>query len=226
MNKVMHDISVLGMMVMTFIAVVSCSLVSFDFNEYEERGYVMHLNRDTVYIMEGDTFTLSPLYTPELHGDNVFWASTDSVLKIDGNNIIASKVGDTYVKAYSSYQNLTDSCYVNVMPKWRTPIYDYPYETIVNANVMIDDNFFDPSKMKVAAFINGECRGLGIPKDYFGTTIIQFRICGNPSEHNEQIRFRLYIHDELFCEYFPQTIPFDGATHGTISSLVVLKMDR
>ena len=107
--KLMRNISILGMMAIATIAVSSCSLVDFDFDELEEDRYELHLNRDTVYIMEGDTFSLSPIYTPEPIEGHVFWQSNDSFLTIKGNNIIASSVGDTYVKAYSSFQNLTGS---------------------------------------------------------------------------------------------------------------------
>lgn len=222
--KLMHNISIIGMMATAIIAISSCSLVDFDFDEVKKDRYELHLNKDTVYIMEGDTFSLSPIYTPESIDGNVFWQSNDSILTIKGNNIIASSVGDTHIKAYSSFQNLTDSCFVSVMPKWKTPIYDYPDETIVNARVMYDGKFINPAKMKVAAFINGECRGLGELKDYFGTIIIQFRVCGNIDDYNEKIQFRLYIHDKLFCEYYPQNVNFDGDIHGSIASLIVLWM--
>ena len=222
--KLMHNISIIGMMATAIIAVSSCSLVDFDFDEVKKDRYELHLNKDTVYIMEGDTFSLSPIYTPESIDGNVFWQSNDSILTIKGNNIIASSVGDTHIKAYSSFQNLTDSCFVSVMPKWETPIYDYPDETIVNARVMYDGKFINPAKMKVAAFINGECRGLGELKDYFGTIIIRFRVCGNINDYNEKIQSRLYIHDKLFCEYYPQNVNFDGDIHGSIASLIVLWM--
>ena len=212
MNKLKHYISVLGMMTMISIVIISCGLVDYDFDEIEENGYAMHLNRDTVYIMEGDTFSLSPIYTPVLSDANVFWKTTSTILSIKDNNIIATQTGETYVKAYSSYHSLIDSCYVCVMPRWTTPQYDFPDETIVYATVDIGGKPFDASRMRIAAYIDGECRGEGTMKDYFGRSIVQFRVCGNQDDYGKTIRIRLYILDELYCEYLQETVTFNGET--------------
>ena len=223
MKKKVHAIYMLGMMAINIIATVSCSLVSFDFDVVKQDSYEMHLNKDTVYVMEGDTFSLSPLYLPIIHDGNAFWASDDSILHISGNSIIASNVGSAYVKAYSSYQNLSDSCFVNVMSRWKTPVYDYPNEMIVNAKIMFEGEKVDPYKVKVAAFINGECRGLGVFKNYFGEDIFQFRVCGNIGDYNEIVHFRIYILEELICTYFPQILVFDGDIHGCAESFFILE---
>lgn len=181
----------------------------------------MHLNKDTVYIMEGDSFSLSPIYTPELTGGDVFWSMSNPILDIRDNTIYANKTGNTYVTAYSPYQSLKDSCYVEVMDEWKTPIYDYPDETIINARVFYRGHFVNPKKVKVAAFINGECRGVGVLKDCFGTIFMQFRVCGTYGVDNT-ISFRIYCPEDLVCDYFSKTLYFDTSTHGGMGTFIIL----
>lgn len=221
MRIIYHYISVFLTMAMVLIAFASCGLVDFDFGESLPGRYDMHLNKDTVYIMEGDSFSLYPIYTPEISEGNVFWTSNDSILEFRNNIFHAKRTGETDVTAFSPIQSLKASCYVNVMPKWETPIYDYPDETIIYARVLYDGKFINPKKIKVAAFIDDECRGVGELKDFYGSSVIQFRVCGDLSV-DEYIRFRIYYLDKLLCDYFPQKIVFDGNTHGMVSSLLLL----
>ena len=214
----LHKISVLLVTVVTLVTIVSCGLVDYEFDEVLQDRYHMQLDHDTLYIMEGDTFALSPIYTPYLSNGDVFWAVDDSILCVNDNNIIANRVGESYVTAYSSVQSLKDSCYVRVMPKWECSPYDYPDEMIVNARVLVNGAFFDPSRMQIAAFVGDECRGVGVVKTYGDNKFVQFRISGvlNMNDDIEIVRFRLYIRDMLVCTYFPLKMLFDGETHGTI----------
>lgn len=208
----------------TLVTVASCGLVDYEFDENLQDSYSMHLNKDTVFIMQGDTFSLSPVYTPVLTNGDVFWSVTDSILTMSDNDIIASSVGTTYVKAFSSVQNLKDSCYVCVMPKWEYSPYDFQEEMIVNAQVMVNGRMFDPATMTVAAFVDDECRGVGVLKRYGDKEFVQFRIGGRMYDENqfEVVRFRIYVKDELLCAYFPLKLVFDGETHGSLEQFRIL----
>lgn len=224
MIKVLYKIKVLFASIVTMITIVSCGLVDFEFDENLQDHYSMRLNKDTVYIMVGDTFSLSPVYTPALSNGDVFWAVSDSVLTMEDNNIVASSVGSTYIKAFSSVQNLKDSCYIKVMPRWECSPYDFQDEMIVNAKVMVNGQLFDPKTMKVAAFVDDECRGVGVLKKYGDKEFVQFRIWGHlyDGDNFESVRFRVYIKDKLLCDYFPLKMVFDGETHGSLEQFKIL----
>jgi hypothetical protein len=213
-------------MALTMLSVTSCALVDFDFDEKLQGKYDMHISNDTVFVMLGDTFSLSTVFSPDSKAlTAVQWATTDdSIVAINGNVFTAVRPGTTYVTATSVYHNVQDSCFVQVM-KWDVSPYQYPQETIFYAQVTVDDDMFDPDFMTIAAFINGECRGLGELKKYGDVEVVQFRVWGEvmATDGPEIIRFRIYRSDNLLCDFMPYSYFFDGETHGTLSSPVVLE---
>lgn len=205
----------------------SCGLIDFEFDEAIEPVYSMHLNHHSLYVMEGDTFALTPEFEPYVYPNiAVYWStSSDSVLAVEDNNIIAIAPGEAYVSATSVVQGNVDSCCVTVMPQWRTDVYSYPYEMIMYTRMTVNGEPFDSSRMKVAAFVDDECRGEGEIREYAGVQYLYFRIMGNmyDSKGNPEIvRFRLYIRDMLFCDYLPIRYLFDGETHGSLSKPLTL----
>lgn len=226
MRRFCRDISYLMMSLIMSVAVASCSLIDFDFDDSLHDGCTMRMTRDSVFVMLGDTFTLSVDYYPQSNGVNaVMWSlSSDTVVSVKDNVFTAVGPGGVYVTAQSVTHGLTDSCYVSVM-EWEASPYTYPSEMIFYARVTINGEPFDPSTMRIAAFVNGECRGVGESRSFSGIDYVFFRIWGNnilSGNKREIVRFRVYKSDELLCDYIPLGYYFDGETHGSLSDLVEL----
>jgi len=211
------------------MGVSSCRLIDYDFDEPLMPAYEMALDRDTIYVMVGDTFALIPTFTPEIERDgSVYWTVEDSsVVEAYNNRFIATAMGDSYVTATSVIQGLQDSCYVIVMPHWVVEPYAHSDQMIIYATVGINGYYFNPKNMMIAAFVGDECRGVGELKTFGEERYVQLRIYGEMLDEDgnpEVVRFRVYMHedDNIVCEYLSTSIFFDGETHGTLSEPVNL----
>ena len=212
------------------LTLTSCGLV--DMEDQEELPLTeMHLQRDTLYLMVGDQFTLQPVLTPDsVTIDDVFWSSSaDSVLSISNNVFTGVSEGWSLVRALSVSRQLEDSCHVCVMRRWENTEREYPYEMMVYANVSVHGQPFNPETMVLGAFVDDEMRGAGQLMEWKGKQYVRFRIGSDikfvDSEGIEEtVTFRVYYKQQLRYEEFPRELNFDGEAHGTLSSLFSLSL--
>ncbi len=206
---------------------MACGLVDFDLDDETPEAVEMHLNFDTVYVMVGDEFALSPEFTPDsVSNHEIYWTSSaDSVVTAFNNTLYALSEGEAMVSALSVQNRISDSCYVYVMPRWEVASGDYPHDMVVYAHVTVHGQ--EPNEnMLIGAFRGLECRGIGEWKEWQGKRYMQIRVYSEMMDDEdgveERIRFLCYDRTILQVETFPQRINYDGGTHGSLSSLFEL----
>ncbi len=92
----------------------------------------------------------------------------------------------------------------------------------------------------MAAFVDGECRGVGVPRTVRGINYLELRIGsvlgqmvvdGDDDDDNddddgedlyERVRILLYDRNEQMVYYLKKSIAFDEEAHGTLSDLFPL----
>lgn len=228
MKKFLHTLTFLCLAVLSQ-SVVSCGILDFELDENVQTAYDMQIERDTIYVMHGESFRLSVNFTPDsVSNKEIYWqVQHDSVVFVHGNDMLALSEGETWLYAISVQDRIADSCLVNVIPQWDVTAYEYPYEMVVNAEVKVGGQ--DPTAdMKIGAFCGSELRGVGEWKVYQGRKFMQFRIYGHYMDQNsglrERIRFRLYDSTRHQLRTFSTYIDYDGETHGTLSDLLELHL--
>ncbi len=209
----------------------SCGLMEME-NQEEVIATQLQLERDSVWIMVGDEFTLQPVITPENATNNaVAWSTNASdVLSINDNVFSGASEGWAHVYARNIVADVEDSCVVCVMRRWEDTSRLYPYEMVVYASVSVNGQAFDPETMMVGAFVNDEMRGIGTLEQWKDHSYVRFRVGSHlryfdPEGICETVDFRVYYRQELRYKKFPQTLDFDGETHGTLSDLFTLKIE-
>ena len=216
------------------IASATLQLVSCGIMELEEQEQIvameMMLERDSVFIMVGDDFTLQPTFKPDsVTVSDIFWSSeADSVLSVKDGHLVGESEGTVWVYATSVSRQLKDSLVVVVMPRWEDAARLYPNEMIVYADVTIDGKPFDPDKQMLGAFVDDEMRGIGTLQTWKDKSYVRFRIGSDiayydPDGITEDVTFRVYYKQELRYDVLPYTLEYDGETHGTLSNLIVIK---
>lgn len=227
----MKKVKSFSVMLLSLLALTSCGLMEMD-EQVEFPVTELTLDRDTVCVMVGDRFALTPVIKPDsVTVDDVFWlSSNERVVGVEDNVFTAKTAGWALVRAISVSQQLEDSCWVEVMPRWEDNRYEYPHEMMVYADVTVDGQPFDPETMMLGAFVEDQLRGIGVLKESNGIRYVSFRVGSDmmeyntdPDGYNETIRFRVYLKRQLRYKEFPQTIEFDGQTHGTLNRLFELK---
>lgn len=235
----------LFIIITALIALSSCDIVDFDVDYGEFPECEMVLDRHQVYVMVGDTFTINPIFTPDtLPNREVFYYSEpDGLLQFDSERFKALRAGDTWLYGISVKQRLKDSCQVSVMEPWMLDAdKDYPYDMVFYAKVEFESKGleYDPENMIVGAFVDGECRGLGVMRSAHGIDYMELRVgsevgylAGDPEYDDEDGEPVEYMQERVVIRVFDrkrhqlythkQIYDFDGETHGTLSDLVVLK---
>lgn len=209
----------------------SCGLMEME-NE-EVIAMELHLDRDTLWIMVGDEFTLQPSFKPDsVSIPSVTWTTSSSdVLSIVDGVFHGTREGWAQVNARSIAADIEDSCMVCVMRRWEDTSKQFPYEMVVYASVTVNGKDFDPETMIVGAFVDGDMRGIGTLEKWKDNSYVRFRIGSDlryvdPEGISETVNFRVYYKKELRYEEFPQTLDYDGETHGTLSNLFTLKIGK
>jgi len=191
----------------------------------------MTLETHAVTLMLGDSCVIKPIFTPDSLSNNVvYWMSMDPEIAsfVSGDTLVGLSIGTTEALAISvTDYNQIDTCAVEVIDRWQLPDEDFPHETIVYANVLIhgqpptDDDI-------IAAFYEGEVRGIGQIFEMRGHSVMRIRIAGDFVDNDEldqqSVAFRCFrrSHHELLT--FPQWIFFDGESHGTPSEPLQLEI--
>lgn len=204
------------------------------------------LDRHTLYMMAGDTYQLTATFEPDtLRNKAIYWMSNNvNVATFENGVLVATGEGETTVTGISIEHQCADTCHVIVSNGWYMPENYYPFDMVVNADITVNGHSLSEN-MQVGAFVGNELRGIGVQRNFFGVTYTELRVYSplNPftpyTELNKQdplypydeelepekIVIRAYDRDTRSMYESPDTITFDGMTHGYPSSLysVVLK---
>ena len=219
-------------MLLAFASLNACGLMELE-EQTDFPVTEMSLERDTFYLMVGDQFTLTPQFVPDtVTIDDVFWmSSANDVLSVQDNVFTGQTPGWVTLKAISVSHQLEDSCQVLVLRRWENNSYEYPYEMMVYANVTVHGQPFDPETMLLAAYAEGQLRGVGRLRESNGIQYVSFRVGSelsgfdpDPEGYNEKVTFRVYYKNRLLMEEFPQTLYFDGEAHGSLTNLYTLAL--
>lgn len=222
---------------LTLQLMASCGLVGLDPDTLPSLATSLHLDRDTVYLMKGEQLELNVTILPDSVSNRpLVWSmETDSVISLDNALVTAVDQGWCMVRVSSLYDMLEDSCMVCVLDTWQLDDLvsrQYLYETIVRARVSIHGTPMGRNAI-LAAFVNDQLRGVGTVSQRQGIDYVTLRVGGDSydddsPEANDWMRqiitFRLYDPDLHMMYEFPQEIPFDGESHGTLSQLFQLTL--
>lgn len=232
-----------GVVLLLCLLCSSCGLLDYDLDgNPDEVAVTMHLDRDTMYVMTGDRFTLTPLFDPDTVNieDLFFNIDRPDVLAYGPDGFEALSPGWTKVYAMSVSSRIQDSCTVCVLEPWNFTVKRYPYETVIYAYVTVNGE--PPTDdMIVAAFSGSEVRDFARVFEAYGTTFMIFRAGSEfrytPDDEDpgfedddededdvpwttqhEYISIRAYdpVHYRLYTTR--TRILFDGESHGTPSN--------
>lgn len=237
-------LKLLSLLIVAF-ALVSCGDL-FEFEGETSDLNKITLDRHTLYMMAGDTYQLTATFEPDtLRNKAIYWMSNNvNVATFENGVLVATGEGETTVTGISIEHQCADTCHVIVSNGWYMPENYYPFDMVVNADITVNGHSLSEN-MQVGAFVGNELRGIGVQRNFFGVTYTELRVYSplNPftpyTELNKQdplypydeelepekIVIRAYDRDTRSMYESPDTITFDGMTHGYPSSLysVVLK---
>ena len=91
-----------------------------EFDENVQIDFDMRLDHDTVYVEEGDSFVLQPLFTPDsvINREVLFLSADDNVAYVNNDTIVAVSEGETVINAISVANEKMAFCQVYVMAPW------------------------------------------------------------------------------------------------------------
>lgn len=208
--------------------------------------YHMEFDRHEYFIMAGDTGRINPIFTPDtISNMTIYWMSDNPlVATVVDNNLIGVAEGETTVTGVSIEYQIYDTCHIYVMPYWGVDMNrGYAFDMMVYAHPTLQGQPLG-SEHVVAAFCGDEVRGVGEWREEKDIEFMRFRIYSRlnpdapfdpelkpqdpqypdePVETPEKIVFRLYDHKRHEVYELPDTLLFDGETHGTLSGLYEMK---
>ena len=190
----------------------------------------MHIGRDVVTIVQGDTYCLPVGFSPDsLFNQTVFWQSLDTtVCTFVDDTLHALSPGITRVVAQATIHQLSDTCYVQVLPPMQADYGRYPYDMVLYASVSVHGTPLTTENCDsflIAAYAGDELRATGRMMQHGDTPYMVMRI-ESPFSRGEAITMRCYFVGEARFELFPDTLVFTGETCGTLSSLYPLTLDQ
>lgn len=208
----------------------SCGLIDMEFDENIQDVYDMRLDHDTVYIAQGESFVLQPVFTPDTVGNReVFFSSAnEEIAYIKNDTIIAESVGETVISAMSVMNEKMAFCHVFVLEPWEINVYNYLSDMVVYVTASIDGVPLDFEKQMVLAYVGPELRGIGKPIVLKDKTVVQIRVYGYiPYDIEvlplpEYVNIAYYDYDTLMLKHLPINLEFDGETHGSVSEPIEL----
>lgn len=220
---------------MSLLFTVSCGLMEIE-EEPAMAEVNMYFDRDTIYVMKGETFTITPVFDPDsVTLNDIYWTtSNDTVVGVSENTFTAFREGWSTVRGISVLHQIEDSCSVCVLKNWDYELPVYPYETVFYANVTVHGKPFNPETMKLYAYIGDELCGIGVQRENYGIPYVELRVgseldgenSADPEEDPiiQLIKFRIYDKSRLIEEEVPGLVLFDGAAHGTLSNLYKIEI--
>lgn len=201
----------------------------FDVDEDGGTGgaVAMKIDRDTVYIMQGESLRLSVTFSPVAPANTgVLWLSQDAgIARMNADTLVAVSQGNTVVTAMSADGLRPDTCVVSVMKPWTVRAADFFFDTVVYADISVGGRTIGDD-LEVGAFVGGELRGKAQLREAHGKRYAEIRVYGpDTASAADTITFCCYDHRNVLLRRFGTTLPFDGETHGTLSQLVKLTME-
>lgn len=200
----------------------------FDVDEAgETTSATMKMDRDTVFIMPGDSLRLTVTFSPpEVKDKGVMWLiDQPEIARLCADTLVAQQPGTAYVTAMSSATMRLDTCVVTVMTPWTVDRNKYFFDTVVYADISVAGRQLGDD-IAVAAFVDDELRGIAELKEAKGKRYAVIRVYGPVSASDEDIiTFKCYDRREVRLRTFDVQLPFDGETHGTLSKLITLHLD-
>ncbi len=207
----------------------SCGLIELEPDSEARVPTKMRFPVDTVYVFEGDTFQVLPLFEPDtVNNKALVWGSMDEeVVYMQHDTLIAGQEGWARIIVTSVAAMAMDSLDVCVMQPWVLSETLYPYEMVVYADVSVHDQPVTQD-MTLAAFSGTSIRGLATPITVGQKTLWRFRIY-NDAEFTlpyaeTPITFWVYDRKTLQRQMFPTYIIYTGETYGTPSKPIELKI--
>ncbi len=184
----------------------------------------MRVERDSAFIMEGDSMPLRVEFTPSNpNGSPVFWLSSDTALaRIVNDTLVGVRTGDVQVRAVGGYGRLEDTCHVSVIEPWLMQDFSasHPHDMVVYARITVDGQPWDASACMVGAFVRGQLAGMAVPRSAFGIDYAEIRIWALATQDVGRVTFRCYV-PRRYRLYVADERPEYSGTQalGTLSSL-------
>lgn len=222
-------ISFFNFLILTLaLALTSCGDIFTDENVTLADGTTMDLTRRVVTIMEGERYVIPVQFTPAQSNTAVWWdIEDDAVATFQNDTLCALSPGLTRAVATSAVTMLSDTCWVEVLPRPEIDWGDFPYEMLLYANVTLHGKpltVAGQDSVIIAAYVGNDLRGVGQMRQSHGIEYLQMRI-GAYRPAGDVIRLRCYYRGKALAEWFPLTLTFDGEAHGTLSALLPLTLD-
>lgn len=231
---------------LAFSAVLCACGDLFEFEGNTLVGSKITLDRHSLYLMAGDTYQLKATFDPDtVRNKAIYWMSNNvSVARFDNGVLVAVGEGETTVTGISIEQESTDTCHVVVGYEWGqiNPML-YPFDMVVYADITVNGQ---PLKegMQVGAFVDNELRGAGVQREFHSVKCTELRIYSSLNPHGpyselnpqnplypddtpfepEKVVFRVYDREQHHLYECPDSLIFDGETHGHPSNLYKISL--
>ncbi len=217
-------------------ALTSCGDL-FEFEGYTSDLNKITLDRDSLYLMVGDTYHFTTTFDPDtLRNDAVYWMSDDvNIATFRNDTLIAVSEGTVTITAISIEHQCYATARVFVSYGWYMIEKYYPFDMVVNASVTVDGQPLNEHQ-QVGAFVDDELRGIGVARTFHDISYTEFRIYSlykpydpgkglypiyeddAPSDP-EKVVFRVYDRETKNLYESADSLIFDGETHGYPSRL-------
>lgn len=203
----------------------SCGLIDMELDEDVQMVYDMRLDHDTVYVTEGDSFVLHPVFVPDTVSNRevFFLSANEEVAYLTNDTIVAVCEGETVISAISVMNEKMAFCQVYVMAPWVVDVHSFSDDMVIYTTAGIDGKPLDIDRQIIGAFVGSELRGMGQLVEWQGREFLQFRVYSHyewgsdEPTRPELVRFACYDKEKLTFEYLSLSVSFDGETHGSPS---------
>jgi hypothetical protein len=153
--------------------------------------------------------TLDPLKKTTLRFDvnpQVAVGNYNITIGLEGNNGIVEPL-QIYMKVQGE------------MPEWTVDPTRYEHSMAAIGQMFIDGFLCENKDCYVAAFIDGECRGIAAPENIRGTSFIPLTIYGNNEDVNKPVSFRIWDAGSgiAYTNVNVQQVDYTGVTKKLIS---------
>ena len=200
----------------------------------------LRLSHNQADMLVGDSLIFTTEISPDTVEATFKWTLSDSttqVVRMIGRRLYARNRGQVtvYVQAFPPGQSVgdvhpdsiaTDSCLINVIKYDEVSSREFPYEMVFIAQLEVADTIVTDSlhASRLVALVDNEVRGRAVMRKAYGIPYLEMRI-GSRNLYGEKISFEYYDPSHYMRHEFP-SVPFDGATHGTLSAPVVFRINE
>lgn len=206
----------------------------FELDEENPDQPQMKIDRTTIDIMVGDTYTFNVVQAPADAKDQaVAWTSGDTkVATFSGDVLRAVAPGHTTVTVEWLSAKLKSTCAVTVIPLWQASTSLYPHDMMVYANVTVGGRPLD-GQCVVAAFSEdtsdplnpvSELRGVGRLLTEHGVTYLAMRVF-SPDDSGEDLILRCYDRQRMLVTECEERLYYSPSGYGTLSDLYSIDFD-